>query len=120
MENSYFFAQACRAKGVPFAHFVFPSGFHGLGVGKGFDCPGWTDGSYVMEQVNNAVAAVKAGKGVNVSERRVAELKAQFPDKAPEPAEKEPTPPFEFRPDVTLKDDVGMWTELARVWFARL
>ena len=121
VENSYFFAQACREKGVPFAHFVFPSGFHGLGLGKGFSYPGWSDGSYVMEQVNNAVAAVKAGKGVNVSERRVAELRAQFPDEAPEPEEKkEPTPPFEFKPDVTLKDDVGMWTELARVWFARL
>lgn len=120
VENSYLFAQACRANGVVFAHYVFPSGFHGLGTGKGFGVGGWTDGSYVMEQVNRAVEAVKAGRGVNVPERRVEELRAQFPDKAPEPEEKEPTPPFEFKPDLTLKDDVGTWTDLARVWFARL
>ena len=123
VENSYLFAQALRANGVTFAHYVFPSGFHGLGVGKGMGCPGWTDGSYVMEQVNNAVAAVKAGKGVNVSERRIAELKAQFPDN-PEPpkppVDPDEKPAFEWKIDDTLSQDVGLWTELARVWFNRL
>ena len=115
VENSYLFAQALRKNGVPFAHYVFPSGFHGLGAGKGFGWQGWTDGSYVMEQVNLAVAAVKAGKGVNVPERRVAELRAQFPDK------KDDNPPaFEFRIDETLKDDVGVWTDLAKVFMNRL
>ena len=126
VENSYFFAQALRENGVPFAHYVFPSGFHGLGVGKGFGYNGWTDGSYVMEQVNLAVAAVKAGKGVNVPQRRVEELKAQFPDKQEEPAPKaadgdaKEEPAFEWKPDPTLTQDVGLWTDLAKVWFARL
>ena len=119
VENSYFFAEACRANGVPFAHYVFPSGFHGLGACKGFGYDGWTDGSYVMEQVDRAIAAVKAGKGVNVSDRRVAELKEQFPDPEDLPKEGE-APAFEFRFDETLKEDIGLWTELARVWFARL
>ncbi|MBP5463361.1 MAG: alpha/beta hydrolase [Lachnospiraceae bacterium] len=122
VENSYLFAEACRANGVPFAHYVFPSGFHGLGAGKGFGFGGWTDGSYVMEQVELAVAAVKAGKGVNVPERRVEELKLQFPDKqeTPEPPKDDNAPAFEFKIDETLSEDVGLWTELARVWFARL
>ena len=122
VENSYLFAEACRKNGGPFAHYVFPSGFHGLGVGKGFGYPGWTDGSYVMEQVERAVAAVKAGQGVNVPERRVEELRQQFPDKqeAPEPPKDDNAPAFEFKIDDTLSEDVGLWTELARVWFARL
>ena len=77
-----------------------------------------------MEQVNNAVAAVKAGRGVNVSERRVAELKAQFPDKREEPAPKDgdakEEPAFTWKPDPTLTRDVGLWSDLAKVWFARL
>ncbi len=124
VENSYLFAQALRENGVPFAHYVFPEGFHGLGLSKGFGHDGWTDGSYVMEQVNNAVAAVKAGRGVNVSERRVAELKAQFPDKREEPAPKDgdakEEPAFTWKPDPTLTRDVGLWSDLAKVWFARL
>lgn len=115
VENSYLFALALRKKGVTFAHYVFPSGFHGLGACKGLDWQGFGDGSYVMEQVNLAVAAVKEGRGVNVSERRVAELRAQFPDK-----EDDDRPPFEFKFDETLKDDVGVWTDLAKVFINRL
>ncbi len=32
VENSYLFAKACRAAGVPFAHHVFTSGQHGLSL----------------------------------------------------------------------------------------
>ena len=56
---------------------------------------------------------------MNVSDRRVAELKEQFPDPEDLPKEGE-APAFEFRFDETLKEDIGLWTELARVWFARL
>ena len=116
VENSYLFAEACRKNGVPFAHYVFPSGFHGLGACKGMGYQGWSDGGFVMEQVELAVAAVKAGKGYNVSDRRVAELRAQFPDKQ----EEQEAPAFEWKPDVTLSEDVGLWTELVRVWMNRL
>jgi len=114
VENSYLFAEALRQMGVPFAHYVFPSGMHGLGVCRWESGPAWSDGSFVMEQVERAVAAVKAGKGVGVSARRVEELRAQFPDH-PEEA-----PKFEWKPDMTLREDVGLWTELARVWLAGL
>ena len=79
VENSYLMAEALRKKGVMYAHYVFPSGFHGLSYpyesSSGFNA----GGEYVLEQLERAVKAVKAGKGINVSDQRKKELEGSVP-----------------------------------------
>ena len=67
-----------------------------------------------MDQVFKAVEAVKAGKGVDVSPERRAELEAQFADDAPQ------GPPEGFVIDQSLVDDAGHWTAMAEAWIERL
>ncbi len=116
VENSYLFAAALKEKGVPYAHYVFPQGFHGLSVANEAFFSGDFGEPYTMEQVNRAVKAVKEGKGVNVSDQRRAELEAQFADDAPPPPVSNETPAQQasrFR-------DVAMWPDLAIIWIASL
>lgn len=62
VENSYLFAQACREKGVPFAHHVFSEGVHGLSVAteqwleRDFGEP------YTLEQIRLLAGAIAEGK----------------------------------------------------------
>nr|MCR4900859.1 alpha/beta hydrolase [Treponema sp.] len=116
VENSYLFAAALKEKGVPFAHYVFPSGFHGLSVATEDFFKGNFGEPYTMEQVDRAVKAVKEGKGVNVSDQRRKELEAQFADDAPKP----PTPPETPAQMAEKFRDVAMWPDLAAVWIASL
>ena len=166
VENSYLMAEALRKNKVPYAHYVFPSGFHGLSVATDEFFGEWTEGRYTFEQLEYAVKAVKAGKGINVSDRRKKELEEQFPDINPDSLdvstdeksdiksdeksdeifdnksdkktdeisdEKSDNnsdemsesvnndPPAGLPPiDLTWKEDVGLWPELARVWINRL
>ena len=114
VENSYLMAEALRKNKIPFAHYVFPKGFHGLSVANEAFFKGWSGGMYVMDQVFKAVEAVKAGKGVDVSPERRAELEAQFADDAPQ------GPPEGFVIDQSLADDAGHWTAMAEAWIKRL
>ncbi len=116
VENSYLFAAALKEKGVPYAHYVFPQGFHGLSVANEAFFSGDFGEPYTMEQVNRAVKAVKEGKGVNVSDQRRKELEAQFADDAPKP----PTPPETPAQMAEKFRDVAMWPDLAAVWIASL
>lgn len=112
VENSYLMAMALRKKNVPFAHYVFPKGFHGLTVANKEFFRGWTaDFDYTMEQVRRAAWNVKEGKGVNVSEKRKEELIQQFFSGAENPAN---------GIDFSLQEDVGLWTDLAWAWIKRL
>ena len=150
VENSYLMAEALRSKGVPYAHYVFPSGFHGLSVPSDEFFNGYTGGQYTLDQLERAVKAVKQGQGINVSDRRKAELEAQFPDIIPDEESQTETVDEdnfseslkndkntsdkesdkdadsenkeEFIPiiDRTWSEDVGLWTELARVWINRI
>ena len=116
VENSYLFARALKEKGVPFAHYVFPDGWHGLSVATKEFFEGNFGEPYTMEQVDRAVKAVKEGKGVNVSDERRKELESQFADDAPPPPKPQETPAelaVKFR-------DVAMWPDLAMVWIASL
>ena len=73
-----------------------------------------------MEQVFNAVKAVKEGKGVNVSEQREKELKEQFEDKKEENGGNEN--PF-FKEGVNPVEqfsDVGKWPDLCMKWMERI
>ncbi|MCR5177613.1 MAG: endo-1,4-beta-xylanase [Lachnospiraceae bacterium] len=111
VENSYLFAMALRKKGVPFAHYVFPEGFHGLSIANAEYFSGWSGGDYTMEQVMRAVHAVKDGKGVNVSDKRKQELVDQFFGDHEE---------FVSEVDESLAGDVGLWSDLAWAWLNRL
>ncbi|MCR5367729.1 alpha/beta hydrolase [Eubacterium sp.] len=110
VENSYLFAEALKAKKVPYAHYVFPSGFHGLSVANDDFYTGNNFDDYTMEQVMKAVDAVKEGKGINVSEERRQELIKQFSGEGMEG----------YKLDDSWKEDVGLWTKLAKVWISRL
>ncbi len=111
VENSYLFAMALRKNKVKFAHYVFPNGFHGLTVCNDTYFRGFSGGEYSMEQTMRAVFSVKDGKGVNVSEKRKEELMDQF-------FGGHEMPTMEI--DESLKDDVGLWTDLAMAWMKRL
>ena len=111
VENSYLFATALREKKVPFAHYVFPSGGHGLTAANKEYFSGWSGGDYTMEQCMRAVFSVKDGKGVNVSDKRKEELMEQFFGGNEMPA---------MGVDMSLKEDVGLWMDLAWAWIKRL
>jgi acetyl esterase/lipase len=107
VENSYLFAMALRKHKVPFAHYVFPRGPHGLTIANDTFFKGWSGGDYTMEQTMRAAFSVKEGKGVNVSEKRKKELIEQF------------FSGDEFQEngiDMSLKADVGLWSDLAWAW----
>lgn len=114
VENSYLMAEALHKARIPYAHYVFPNGFHGLSVANDDFFNGWSGGMYVMDQVFKAVEAVKAGKGVNVSDERRAELEAQFPD------DQEPVMPEGLPIDQSWREDAGLWPSLAEAWIKRL
>ncbi|MCR5055233.1 MAG: endo-1,4-beta-xylanase [Lachnospiraceae bacterium] len=107
VENSYLFAMALRKKKIPFAHYVFPRGYHGLTIANDTFFKGWSGGDYTMEQTMRAAFNVKEGKGVNVSEKRKQELIDQF------------FSGNDFQGngiDMSLKNDVGLWSDLAWAW----
>ena len=114
VENSQMFAAALRAARVPYAYYAFPAGWHGLSVLNDAFKKGEFGEPYTMDQVMRAVAAVKAGKGINVSEERRQELIEQFPD---DPADR-PGPPEGFQAPVF--DDVSKWPELAMLFLDRV
>lgn len=111
VENSYMFAMALREKKIPFAHYVFPAGFHGLSVANDTYFRGWSGGEYSMEQTMRAAFAVKEGNGVNVSEQRKQELIDQFFGGNEMPAN---------GIDMSLKEDVGLVSDLIWAWMKRI
>ena len=111
VENSYLFVMALRKAKVPFAHYVFPKGFHGLTAATKEFFRGWSGKEYTMEQCMRAAFSVKEGRGVKVSEKRRQELIDQFFGGNEMPA---------LGIDMSLKEDVGLWTDLAWAWIKRL
>ena len=111
VENSYLFAMALRQKKIPFAHYVFPAGHHGLSIANETYFRGWSGGEYTLEQTMRAAGAVKDGKGVNVSEKRRQELIEQFFS-----GEEFIAPGI----DMSLKEDAGLLPNLIWAWIKRL
>lgn len=111
VENSYLMAQALKEKGVPFAHYVFPNGRHGLSLPTAEFFRGGFGEDYTMEQVMRAVDAVKEGNGVDVSPERKKELEIQFSGEGgmPVPEEDPEELAARFR-------DIAYWPELACIW----
>lgn len=129
VQNSYLFAQALKEQGVPFAHHVFPAGFHGLSTASEDFFQEKFGEPYTMEQVRRAVHAVKAGNGINVSERRRAELEAQFPDEGQqsvhaqnggqEEQQSSGAPDEFFHAQAADYEDVHQWLNLAALWMKK-
>ncbi len=123
VENSYLMAEALKAAGVEYAHYVFPFGGHGLSIPK----KQWFEGDfgepYTFEQLDKAIAAVKEGRAINVSEQRYKELMEQFPD---EPAKDENSQSNDAssKNDMTDDDypypDVRLWPMLAQGWLKQI
>ncbi len=117
--NSYLFAGALEDKGVPYAHYVYPFGPHGMGLTKepvALNEP-VPDAAYALEQLDLAIEAVRAGKGVNVSETRRKELEEQFPDGIIPSKMYGTKNPHDLS---EVSKDVGTWPALAKVWIDRL
>lgn len=130
VENSAFFADACRAAKVPYAYYAFPAGAHGLSV-----CTeAWRKGDfgepYTMEQVERAFAAVREGRGIRVPDARRQELMEQFknmpgpvgPDSEGEESEKtqEDAPAAPAWPEAPEYNDVVLWPKMAKAWMERI
>lgn len=137
VENSYLFAKALKEKNIPFAHYVFPTGMHGLSTCDENFLYGRDVLDYTMEQVMRAVDNVKKGRGINVSEQRRKELEEQFAgvdtsvyknDKFfeikcrsdEEIAKKQLNDRNTFAGDKSVIEDVGLWTKLANAWIKRI
>lgn len=128
VENTYLFAKALKEKGVPFAHYVYPTGGHGLSVASMEQFMGWHGGEYVCEQLGFALEHVKNDTAVGMNPQRKEELMQQFfapkepPKKAPE--DDNPPAPNEFmkklQAGINPFADVNTWVELSRIWFERL
>ena len=128
VENSYLFADALRAKKVPYAQYVFPFGDHGLSVASMEQFAGWRGGEYSMEQLNKVLPHVKDNTLVNVPERRRNELIEQFfntkPQEPPKKDGEDENPEAKKFREMLAKGnpfaDVAMWPELAYIWFSRI
>lgn len=128
VENTYLFANALRKNGVPFAHYVFPKGGHGLSVASFEQFKGWHGGEYVCEQLGLALEHVKNNTAVNMNEKRHEELMKQFFTPS-DPGSLDPEVPAgendetekinKARETAAYFADVHMWLELSRIWFER-
>ena len=122
----------------------FLTGGHGLSICSEDLAAGRYCSDYTFEQLNLAVEAVKAGKGIRVSEQRVQELKEQFPDE-PQANEEKTEETVAEAQDVETKEtslndeqidkmngkdqtwvdenpfpDVRLWPDLAYSWIKKL
>ncbi len=120
VENSMMFAESCRKAGIPYAYYAFPRGPHGLSAPFRKMAEIGTGEPYTMEQVQNAVQAVKEHRGIRVSEKRRTELMIQFFGN-PEGEKKEPEEKPHMAPETFPSfDDVAMWPVLAKEWLKGL
>ncbi len=112
VENSYMFAESLKAAGVPYAHYVFPNGDHGLSIASEDFFRGNHGEDYTFEQLNLTLPHIKDHTLINVSEERYKELNDQFFGDNQYVA-----PPMT---DLNPFPDVRMWPELADIWMKKL
>ena len=109
VENSYLFAQACKAQGVPFAHHVFSKGRHGLSLANEVWASGQFGEPYTMEQTMALVNAVRDRQIPLPEETREGILKQfDFSD------------PNEMFKNMYVNPEVRIWPELAKQWLEEI
>ena len=106
VENSYLFAQACKAAGVPFAHHVFTSGQHGLALADDAWLRDDYGPRYTLEPLEKLREKVRAKEVAGVS---------------PDAMEGWFAPPGEPDPSAKAKQErdcsiVRVWPKLAEAW----
>lgn len=77
VENSYLFAEACKANGVPYAHHVFSKGKHGLSLANEDWASGNFGGQYTIEQIECLVKAMEEGL-LSIPEAAKERIKKEF------------------------------------------
>ena len=115
VKNSYLMAEALEDAMVPFAHYVFPVGFHGLSLPNPDFFAGNFEGKYTLEQVENAIDHVRKGTCIDVSEERRQELIEQFANE-----EDLSVPEDEAKKLAAQYKDIIMWPELACTFLDRI
>lgn len=128
VENSYLYAMALRKAGVDFAHYVFPSGGHGMSIANRELAMGTYPGDYTYEQLGKALEHIKNRTAIDVSPERYRELTEQFFSKEEEKkedtleAEQKTTEETSEKEKNVIPDtlDVGMWPELAWDFLQRI
>lgn len=114
VENSYLLAKSLKENSVPFAHFVFPNGGHGLSVATKDFFEGNHGEEYTFEQLHKAIDKVRNHTAVNVSKEREEELIIQFSQ------EDNNTSSGNTDELVDKYRDVRMWPDLAMNWINNL
>lgn len=77
VENSYLFAEACKANGIPYAHHVFSKGKHGLSLANEDWASGNFGGQYTLEQIECLVKAAEEGN-VSIPKEEIDRIKKEF------------------------------------------
>lgn len=108
VENSYLFAKACRAAGVPFAHHVFTSGQHGLALADEAWLRNDYGDTYTLSPILALRDKVKAGDVPGVP----ADAMDGF---LTPPGEPDPEYRRKLRRDCEI---VRVWPQLAKAWLS--
>lgn len=119
IENSDMYADALREKGIPYAYYAFPHGWHGLSVMNERFRKGEFGDGYTNEQTDLAVENVKNYTAVNVSQKRHDELMIQFFGNV-EGIKKEPEGEPPKMPPMPVFEDVALWPTLCEYWLRSL
>lgn len=106
VENSYLFAQACKAAGVPFAHHVFTSGQHGLALADDAWLRDDYGPRYTLEPLEKLREKARAKEVAGVSPDA---MEGWF---AP-PSEPDPAAKAKQERDCSI---VRVWPKLAEAW----
>ncbi|CDB01335.1 putative uncharacterized protein [Lachnospiraceae bacterium CAG:215] len=109
VENSYLFAEACRANGVSYAHHVFSKGKHGLSLANEEWASGNFGGQYTVEQIECQVEAAEEGV-LPLPEEAVARIKKEFGMRKKEECSEEKKRIGE------PSEEVAVWSVLADTW----
>lgn len=112
VQNSLLFATALKEKNVPFELHIFSHGDHGLGLADEETFEGKFEGDYTFEQLNYAVAAVKAGTAVDITQKRTEELLIQFDE-----SKESPEWP---KKDYKEYEDISKWPNMACEFMQKL
>lgn len=112
VENSYLFADACKAKGVIFAHHVFSEGRHGLSLADEDWAMERYGEPYTMQQTFQIVQAVKDGV-ISMSKEAKDALIEQFDEAQANQAR-------ETVPNELPNEEVAIWPDLAETWLKRV
>lgn len=110
VENSYLFAEACKASGILYAHHVFSKGKHGLSLANEDWASGNFGGQYTLEQIKCLVRAVEEGR-LPIPAEETDRIKCEF-GIGGETADKEQEVSRIGEPS----EEAAVWPVLADIW----